>query len=79
MYGNDCAVRFGGLARMGRDLPATARILPGHNYSVTPTSTMAEQIEGNPFMHFDQKAEFVEYRMHIHDKVRESPYHPVLK
>ena len=79
LRGGDPEVMFDTLARMGRDLPATARILPGHNYSVTPTSTMAEQIEGNPFMHFDQKAEFVEYRMHIHDKVRESPYHPVLK
>ena len=79
LRGGDPEVMFETLARMGRDLPATARILPGHNYSVTPTSTMAEQIEGNPFMHFDQKADFVEYRMHIHDKVRESPYHPVLK
>ena len=79
LRGGDPEVMFDTLARMARDLPATAHILPGHNYSVTPTSTMAEQIEGNPFMHFEQKANFVEYRMHIHDKVRESPYHPVLK
>jgi len=79
LHGGDPEVMFDTLARMGRELPASARILPGHNYSVTPSSTMAEQIEGNPFMHFAQKADFIEYRMHIHDKVRHSPYHPVLK
>ena len=79
LRGGDPEIMYDTLARMAHDLPATTRILPGHNYSVTPTSTIAEQIEGNPFMHFNQKADFVEYRMHIHDKVRHSPYHPVLK
>lgn len=79
LHGGDPEVMFDTLARMGRELPASARILPGHNYSVTPSSTMAEQIEGNPFMHFTAKADFVDYRMHIHDKVRHSPYHPVFK
>jgi hydroxyacylglutathione hydrolase len=79
LHGGDPEVMFDTLARMGRELPGSARILPGHNYSVTPSSTMAEQIEGNPFMHFETKADFVDYRMHIHDKVRNSPYHPVLK
>ncbi|MCW8901716.1 MAG: hypothetical protein OQK95_13705, partial [Gammaproteobacteria bacterium] len=50
-------------------------ILPGHNYAEKTTSTMQEQCEGNPFMFFDNKDDFVEYRMHSHDKTRESPYH----
>ncbi len=79
LQGGDPEVMYDTLRRMATDLPAQSRILPGHNYSVTPTSTMAEQLEGNPFMHFDQKDDFVEYRMHIHDKVRDAPYHPVLK
>jgi hypothetical protein len=28
-------------------------------------------------MHFHDKAGFVEYRMHIHDKVRHEPYQAV--
>jgi hypothetical protein len=35
---------------------------------------MAEQIAGNPFLHFDDSPGFVEYRMHLHD--REEPYRP---
>ena len=39
----------------------------------------AEELEGNPFMHFGHKADFIEYRMHVHDKVRHEPYAPVPK
>ncbi len=49
-------------------------ILPGHDYSTKKTSTLKEQIEGNPFFHFDDLKKFVEYRMNIHDRVRETPY-----
>lgn len=79
LRGGDPEIMYDTLIRMARELPANTCILPGHNYSITPSSTMAEQIAGNPFLHFDDKAEFVEYRMHIHDKVRDAPYHPVLK
>jgi hypothetical protein len=40
---------------------------------------MEEQIKGNPFMHFDSADEFVQYRMVEHDKIRDTPYHAVLK
>ncbi len=30
-------------------------------------------------MFFDKADDFVEYRMHTHDKTRESPYHAELK
>jgi hypothetical protein len=26
-------------------------------------------------MHFHDKHKFIDYRMHIHDRVREEPYH----
>ena len=58
-------------------LPDATIIHPGHNYAEKTTCSMHEQVEGNPFMHFDQARDFVQYRMHDHDKTRESPYHPV--
>jgi len=79
LRGGDPNIMYDTLMRMATELPAEAVILPGHNYSVTPTSTMDEQVAGNPFLHFLNKPDFVEYRMHIHDKVRDAPYHPVLK
>ena len=79
LSGGDPNIMYATLTRMADELPPETCILPGHNYSVTPTSTMAEQVVGNPFLHFDDQAEFVEYRMHIHDKTRDAPYHPVFK
>lgn len=61
------------------ELPESTIIHPGHNYAVKQTCNMHEQIEGNPFMHFAGKDDFVHYRMHEHDRIRNSPYQPVLK
>ena len=33
-----------------------------------------EQKSGNPFFHFDSLNKFVEYRMSLHDKIRNTPY-----
>ena len=38
---------------------------------------MAEQIAGNPFLHFHQRADFVDYRMRRHDRERNPPYGPM--
>ena len=38
------------------------------------TSTLEEESEGNPFMHFTEVDQFVRYRMKIHDQIRNSPY-----
>ncbi|MFT5504519.1 MAG: hydroxyacylglutathione hydrolase [Gammaproteobacteria bacterium] len=54
-------------------------IHPGHNYSVKKTCTLSEQIEGNPFMHYDDEESFVHYRMGVHDKTRDEPYDSVSK
>jgi hypothetical protein len=40
---------------------------------------MDEQVDGNPFMHFDTPERFVHYRMHYHDRHRVSPYGPVCR
>lgn len=79
LRGGDPEQMYETLLRLGTELPKETRILPGHNYSVTPTCTMAEELDGNPFMHFAKKADFIEYRMHIHDKIRHEPYGPVHK
>ena len=54
-------------------------IHPGHNYSVKPTSTLGEQVDGNPFMHYEDEGAFINYRMHVHDRTRDEPYDAVSK
>jgi hydroxyacylglutathione hydrolase len=77
LRGGDPEQMFHTLKDMGQHLPSDITILPGHNYAEKPLSTLGEQIEGNPFMHFDDLGRFVTYRMHYHDKHRHGPYGPV--
>ena len=77
LSGGDPEQMYDTLNKLKR-LPGDTCIHPGHNYSIAPTSTLDDENAGNPFLHFDDKANFVEYRMHIHDKVRSDPYAPVL-
>ncbi len=74
LAGGDPEVMYDTLQKLGK-MPAATVILPGHNYADRTTSSIGEQVEGNPFMHFDNKEDFVEYRMHLHDRIREEPYH----
>ena len=68
---------FETLSQLRDEIPDDITILPGHDYGVSPTSTMAEQRAGNPFLLFDNKQDFVDYRMRIHELTRKSPYQPV--
>ena len=77
LAGGDPNVMFDTLNRLKTDLPQSTILHPGHNYAEKEISTLREQIEGNPFLHFDNSADFVHYRMHEHDKIRDTPYHPV--
>ncbi|MEJ2509851.1 MAG: MBL fold metallo-hydrolase [Gammaproteobacteria bacterium] len=77
LSGGDPEQMYDTLRRLGSELPDDTVIHPGHNYAEKPVSTLAEQADGNPFMHFDQVEDFVEYRMHTHDRIRHTPYHPV--
>ncbi len=65
---------FTTLKNMKQQLPEDMLIHPGHNYSVKPSATIGEQIDGNPFMHYDDCDGFVNYRQHVHDKTRAEPY-----
>lgn len=74
LQGGDPNVMYDTLKKLGQ-MPGDTLILPGHNYADKTTATIKEQVDGNPFMFFDAAEDFVEYRMHVHDKTRESPYH----
>jgi len=78
LAGGDPEEMFQTLKKMKAELPTTTILHPGHNYAPqSPTSTMETQCQGNPFLHFDEPADFVKYRMHVHDKIRETPYYAV--
>ena len=77
LAGGDPNEMFKTLKRIQTELPMDTILYPGHNYAEKPTSTIKEQVEGNPFMHFDHKEDFVRYRMIEHDKFRHTPYGPI--
>ncbi len=80
LAGGDPEEMFQTLKKMKSELPCSTILHPGHNYAPqAPTSDMESQCQGNPFLHFDQPADFVKYRMHVHDKIRETPYGPVTR
>ena len=79
LIGGDPEQLHSTLKDMSRQLPSTTVILPGHNYAEKPSSTMQEQIDGNPFLHFEQTEKFTQYRMHYHDVNRSQPYRPIPK
>ncbi len=80
LAGGDPEEMFQTLKKMKTELPATTVLHPGHNYAPqSPTSTMASQCQGNPFLHFDEASDFVKYRMHVHDTIRNTPYEAVSK
>lgn len=77
LHGGSPEQMFNTLKNMKNKLDPNMVIHPGHNYAEVETTTLADQLEGNPFMHFEQQNEFINYRMHVHDKVRDEPYAPV--
>ncbi len=79
LHGGDPEQMFHTLKQIKEELPAQTLIHPGHNYAVKTSATLQEQIDGNPFMHFEQPDQFIDYRMHQHDKLRDSPYAPLEK
>lgn len=79
MSGGSPEQMFNTLNAMKEQLPQDMLIHPGHNYSVVKTCTLAEQIDGNPFMHYENEQAFVDYRMRVHDKTRDEPYAAVSK
>ena len=77
LHGGNPEEMYTSLKHIKDSLESSTIILPGHNYSVQKTSTLKEEMNGNPFFHFNDLEKFVEYRMTIHDSVRSSPYKPI--
>jgi hydroxyacylglutathione hydrolase len=73
--GSDPEQMYHSLERLATLISNQTVIHPGHHYAKKPSSTLAEQLDGNPFMHFDNKEDFIRYRMYDHN--RETPYSPV--
>ncbi len=79
LRGGDPQQMYHTLRDLREALPNDTVIHPGHNYAENTTSTLKEQVSGNPFMHFEDVDRFVHYRMHYHGQHRSSPYQPVPK
>ncbi|MCB1755991.1 MAG: MBL fold metallo-hydrolase [Gammaproteobacteria bacterium] len=77
LKGGDPVQMYATLQDLKSKIPDDAIVYTGHNYGDRPTSSMALQREGNPFLHWKDVDSFVRYRMEIHDKVRDTPYGPV--
>ncbi len=77
LAGGDPNVMFDTLRKIRTNLPAQTIIRPGHNYAVQSSSTLSQEIDGNPFLHFHQAEDFVHFRMDLHGKVRSAPYSAV--
>ena len=77
LHGGNPEEMFNTLKDIKMSLDPKTIILPGHNYSIKRESTLQEEIQGNPFMKFNNLNKFIDYRMVLHDKVRRSPYGPM--
>ena len=74
--GSDPVAMYHSLTRLKSALAPELVIHPGHDYGVAATSTVAEQLAGNPFLMFDDAAAFSQYRMHDHGTLRSQPFGP---
>lgn len=77
LRGGDPSQLFDTLKRLRAELPPETVLRPGHHYADRTTSTLREQVDGNPFFHFDRREDFVRYRMVEHDRTRRPPLTPV--
>ena len=77
LHGGNPEEMYNSLKNLKNNLDQNTIIMPGHNYSIKRQSTIGEEITGNPFFSFDNLKDFVQYRMHDHDKTRQEPYAPI--
>ena len=79
LHGGNPEEMYNSLKNLKNNLDQNTIIMPGHNYSIKRQSTIGEEITGNPFFSFDNLKDFVQYRMHDHDKTRQEPYAPITR
>lgn len=74
--GGDARRMFHSLQRLKTEIPDDTCLFPGHHYAAVMTSTMGEQRQANPFLHFDDAEAFCAFRAE-HNRHRHPPYWPV--
>lgn len=79
LNGGSAEAMFQTLKNMKAHLPEDMLIHPGHNYAVKKTCNLREQIDGNPFMHYDDETAFIHYRQQVHSATRNQPYAAISK
>lgn len=79
LAGGDPEQLYYTLKQLVAHFPPQTVIHPGHHYAKAITSTLAEQLAGNPFLHFERCADFIQYRTYQHDRERSAPYQPVTR
>jgi glyoxylase-like metal-dependent hydrolase (beta-lactamase superfamily II) len=60
--GGDPEQLYHSLQRIKTTLPPHTEIFPGHYYGKTPTATLAELVQNNPYLRFNNVKDFVHFR-----------------
>lgn len=77
LAGASVSEMFNTLQKLKQNIPATTTIHPGHWYAKNKSCTMGKQLKYNPFLHFDQEADFAQYRLFTHWQTRSTPYQKI--
>ena len=75
LRGGDPEAMYHTLNKIGKNFAPEMKVLPGHDYATCPSSTIGQQLNGNPFFNIKSLHGFVDYRMNKHN--RSMPYGPV--
>ena len=74
LRGGDPEAMYHSLHHLADHFDPQTIILPGHDYATCATSTLGQQLQGNPFFKMATLEKFIDYRMHGHN--RTMPYGP---
>ena len=77
--GADVNKLFLSLKTLKQKLDPELIVHTSHTYGISNTSTWQQQLDGNPFLHFDNLADFINFRNNIHDNIRTYPMQPITK
>ncbi|MGY0399615.1 MAG: MBL fold metallo-hydrolase [Ostreibacterium sp.] len=72
---SDVNKMWGSLQRL-KQLPDDTIIYCGHHYGQQKTDTLGQQKQTNPYLLIEDKAFFIEFRMHLQAQYRSTPFTP---
>lgn len=76
LKGGDVGKLYHSLQKL-KKLPPQTNVWVGHDYSVSETTTLAQQLKHNPFLMIDNEADFARFRLSLNSKYRSQPFAPV--